>query len=568
VPPVTTLRPGDRLAEFEVISRLGDGGMGIVYLVRDVHLGRQVALKVIAPHLAPDPEFQERFATEARSAAAIEHPNAVTIYSAGSADDHLFIAMRYIEGTDLRRHMAEKGPLRPSAAARVVAEVAGALDAAHAAGFVHRDVKPANILLTGEPGVGTAYLTDFGLTRAPGSSQTGLTETGQWMGTLDYVAPEQVAGERIDARTDIYSLGTVFYEMLVGSVPFGGDQMEKLRRKAEDAPPPLPPSASPRAFNPVLARAIARNPEQRFRSAGDLGRAASTAAGAGAGAPTERSVATGAAAAGLHEVDVRVRRSRPTPPQVTARMPRVQRPAPTPLQPAPAAPTRQHSSGRAAVIIGCAVAVAAGLVTGAFFLAGGKGQSTRTVVTRRVAAPRKEKAASTTTAAAKAASTPEGETAAESPPTSTEAAEPISFQGTEYSATLPPGWIQQESEKVASDGSYIENTWISPSGDEELLIDESPGEPADPEQSVATIGSGVREAGETVYAVTNEVERGGLFGSELDFRADSGLPERADFFFNIGDAGFAILASGNDLSAAQARIDPLISSLQINQPDP
>jgi hypothetical protein len=343
--------------------------------------------------------------------------------------------------------------------------------------------------------------------------------------------------------------------------------MEKLRRKAENAPPPLPPSASPRAFNPVLARAIARNPKQRFRSAGDLGRAASTAAGAGAGAPTERSVATGVAAAGLREVDVRVRRSRPAPPQVTARMPRVQRPAPIPLQPAPAPPTRQHSSGRAVAIIGCAVAVAAGLVTGALVLASGKNQSTRTVVTRRVAAPHREKAASATTAA-NAASTPEAETAAESSPTSTEAAQPVSFQGTEYSATLPPGWIQQESEKLASDGSYIENTWISPSGDEELLIDESPGKPADPEQSVATIGSGVREAGETVYAVTNEVERGGLFGSELDFRADSGLPERADFFFNIGNAGFAILASGHDLNAAQARIDPLISSLQINQPDP
>src|SRR3954451_12200823 len=126
---MTTLRPGDRLAEFEVISRLGDGGRGIVYLVRDVRLGRRVALKVIAPHLAPDPEFQERFAAEARSAAAIEHPNAVTIYSAGSADGHLFIAMRYIEGTDLRRLMAETGPLPPRGAARIVAEVAAALDA-------------------------------------------------------------------------------------------------------------------------------------------------------------------------------------------------------------------------------------------------------------------------------------------------------------------------------------------------------------------------------------------------------------------------------------------------------
>jgi hypothetical protein len=218
-------------------------------------------------------------------------------------------------------------------------------------------------------------------------------------------------------------------------------------------------------------------------------------------------------------------------------------------------------------IIGCAVAVAAGLVTGALVLADSKGPGARTVVTHRVPAPRKEKAATATTATStEAANAPEEETVAESPPTSTEASLPVSFQGTEYSATLPPGWIQQESEKLASDGSYIENTWISPSGDEELLIDESPGKPADPAQSVATIANGIREAGETVYAVTNEVERGGLLGSELDFRADSGLPERADFFFNVGDAGFAVLASGNDLSRAQARIGPLVSSLQMNYP--
>jgi len=182
--------------------------MGVVYLVRDERLGRQVALKVIAPDLAHDPEFQQRFEAEARSAAAIEHPNAVPIYSAGSADDTLFIAMRYIEGTDLRERLAEHGPLSPAVAATVVSEVGAALDAAHAAGFVHRDVKPANILLTGTPGKGTAFLTDFGLTRGLGTTQTQqLTNTGQWIGTLDYVAPEQMAAGRVDARTDIYSPG-------------------------------------------------------------------------------------------------------------------------------------------------------------------------------------------------------------------------------------------------------------------------------------------------------------------------------------------------------------------------
>jgi serine/threonine-protein kinase len=546
--------------------------MGIVYLARDVRLGRQIALKVIAPHLAPDPAFRERFAAEARSAAAIEHPNAVTVYSAGSADGHLFIAMRYIEGTDLRRALAESGPLAPRAAARLTVEVAGALDAAHAAGFVHRDVKPANILLTGAPGSGTAYLTDFGLTRGLGSSQVQLTETGQWMGTLDYVAPEQVTGERLDARTDIYSLGTVLYEMLAGAVPFSGDEMQKLWRKTNEDPPPLPPNAPGRAFDPVLARAIARDPEPRFRSAGDLGRAASAAAGEDAGAPTERSVATGPAAAGLEEVDVRLRGRRPAAPAHTARLPRVRRPAPARRQitpapvPAPAAPAGDRRSGaRAAAIIVCALAIAAGLVTGALVLARGKGGKSRTVITRRAAAPRRER----TTAAAAVTTTssaPEEEGQDEESTATDVAVEPLHFEGSEYSATLPAGWEQQESEKRASDGSYIENTWTSPDGGEELLIDESPAKPADPARSMAKIGGYVREEGETVYAEESEVERGGMLGSELDFHADSKPAERVDFFFDIGDDGFAVLASAGSLGAAQALVDPLVSSIQMKYP--
>jgi tRNA A-37 threonylcarbamoyl transferase component Bud32 len=537
-----------------VIRRLGQGGMGIVYLVRDERLGRQVALKVIAPHLAHDREFQERFAAEARSAAAIEHPNAVTVYSAGSADDHLFIAMRYVEGTDLRRALSESGPLDGKAAARVVAEVAGALDAAHAAGFVHRDVKPANILLRGEPGHGTAYLTDFGLTRGLGSTQAHLTGTGQWIGTLDYVAPEQLAAGRIDARTDIYSLGSVLYEMLAGKVPFHGDEMQKMWRKANEEPPRLPSPGSPHRFDPVVARAIAKDPERRFRSAGDLGRAAAAAAGAATDAPTERSVATGIAAAGLPEVDVRVRGARPAAPNPpTVRMPPARRPPAEPRQrvappPAPRPPSRHGHAVRTAAIVACALAVAAGLVAAALIFASRKDSDrTRTVVTR--SAPQKRPA-----------------TATESSGTGATAAVPVRFEGSEYDATLPPGWVQLENEEPARNGSYIENTWTSPSGDEELLVDESPAEPADPAESAAKIAGDVRGAGETVYSVTNGVQRGGIEGSELDFRAGSGLPERADFFFNVGDDGFAVLASGHDLAAAQNRIAPLVSSLQMSYP--
>jgi serine/threonine protein kinase len=521
--------------------------MGIVYLVRDERLERQVALKVIAPHLAHDREFQERFSAEARSAAAIEHPNAVTVYSAGSAEDHLFIAMRYIEGTDLRRWLAESKPLDPKAAARVVVEVAGALDAAHAAGFVHRDVKPANILLRGEPGTGTAYLTDFGLTRGIGSSQTDLTRTGEWIGTLDYVAPEQAAAGHIDARTDIYSLGCVLYEMLAGTVPFRGDEMQKLWRKANEEPPRLPSASSPHPFDPVIARAMAKDPERRFRSAGDLGRAASAAAGDTTDAPTERSVATGVAAAGFAEMDVRVRGGRPTTPDPpTARRPPTgspRRPASPPPPPPP--PHRGHTV-RTAAIVTCALAVAAGLIAAALVFASRQhGDHTRTVVTQVT-----EREQPTTSDAE----------------VSTPSPSPVLFEGAEYSATLPAGWIQQEDEQPASDDSYVENTWSRPDGDEELLIDESPGEPANPVASVNEIAGDVRAAGETAYSVRNGVVRGGVEGSELDFRAGSGLPERADFFFNIGDNGFAVLASGYDLATAQGRIAPLVSSLQMSYP--
>lgn len=388
--PAKTLRPGDQLAEFRIIRQLGRGGMGVVYLVSDERLGRQVALKVIAPHLAHDPEFQERFAAEARSAAAIEHPNVVTVYSAGSADGHFFIAMRYIAGTDLRQSLAKSGPMEPRAAARVAVDVGGALDAAHAAGFVHRDVKPANILLAGEGGRQAAYLTDFGVTRALDTTQAQLTSTGRWIGTPDYVAPEQIAGSHIDARTDIYSLGTVLYEMLTGYVPFSGEEMQKLWRKTNEDPPPISASDLSRRFDPVLARAIARDPERRFHSAGDLGRAASAAAGASADAPTEESVATGVAAEGLPEVDVRIRETRPEP--QTVRMPQAPRQATVPkaTPPPPPPQPQQRSTARAMAIVCCALVVAAGLVVGALAFSGGTGGHSHTVLTRRTAPTRQQ----------------------------------------------------------------------------------------------------------------------------------------------------------------------------------
>jgi serine/threonine-protein kinase len=266
------LGPDDRLAEFQIIRRLGEGGMGVVYLARDEHLDRRVALKVIAPQLAHDPEFQRRFEAEARNAAAIDDPHVVPVFSAGSADGKLFIAMRFVDGTDLRTVLSESGAIEPRAATTIVTEVASALDSAHAAGLVHRDVKPANILLTGRPGAGVAYLSDFGLTKGLQGGGTQLTGTGQWIGTLDYVAPEQMTTGRIDARTDVYALGCVLYEMVTGSVPFAGTDMQKMWNHVNEPVPPMEAMA-PHPLDPVIARPRPRNRRHAsLRPAISLGR--------------------------------------------------------------------------------------------------------------------------------------------------------------------------------------------------------------------------------------------------------------------------------------------------------
>ena len=380
------LETGDVLGDFRVLTRLGQGGMGVVYLARDERLDRRVALKVIAPHLASDPDFRERFVTEARSAAAIDHSNVVPVYSSGVADDALYIAMRYVEGTDLRSLLRGSGPLDPASAAAVVSDIAAALDAAHAAGMVHRDVKPANILLEGKPGEGRSYLTDFGLTKGRSDSGTQLTGTGQWVGTIDYVAPEQIQAGRVDARTDVYALGCVLYEALTGSVPYAGSDMQKMWGHVNEPFPVLgaSPGRSDDALTAIVARATAKDPGERYPSAGDLARAVAAAVTGGEVTVSEHSVATGSAAEGIAQkptADPRLvapglaptatgRAPAHRPEQVTRRMP-------SPRQPQP---RRDPTGGslRTAGIIGGSVILAAGLIAAAVVLAGGGSSSPRT----------------------------------------------------------------------------------------------------------------------------------------------------------------------------------------------
>jgi len=295
---VPTLHEGDEFAGHRILGIAGRGGMGVVYRALQLDLDRPVALKLIATQLAEDPDFRERFVRESRAAASIDHPNVIPIYYTGESDDGaLYIAMRYVEGSDLRTLVRAEQRLDPARAAYIVSQVARALDAAHARGIVHRDVKPANVLLGAND---HAYLTDFGLTKRV-TSHTGSTRDGGWVGTLGYVAPEQIRGERLDARADVYALGCVLYHSLAGVPPYQRESDEAtLWAHLNDDPPSLHDRAPnvPASFDPVLARAMAKDPDDRFPSAGDFGRAALAAAGQPVAPAPERVVAVGEAAPG------------------------------------------------------------------------------------------------------------------------------------------------------------------------------------------------------------------------------------------------------------------------------
>jgi serine/threonine-protein kinase len=301
---------GDVVGGFRIRSVAGRGGMGIVYRADDLALGREVALKVIAPALAQDERFRERFSRETRTAASLEHANVVPVYAAGEEGGQLYIAMRFIPGTDLQRLLhAERLP--PARAVAIVAQVAEALDAAHAHGLVHRDVKPANILVAGAGDHEHAYLTDFGLTRNEAAGD-GLTKTGEWVGTLAYLAPEQIRGEPVDARADVYALGGVLYQCVTGRLPFAVEsELEALAAHLAELPPRPSREGAPRALDSVVERAMSKDPDRRYRSAGDLGRAALAAVEGRRPTLTERTVATGTAAPAIGVVRPR-RRTRST----------------------------------------------------------------------------------------------------------------------------------------------------------------------------------------------------------------------------------------------------------------
>ena len=271
--PLGTPTAGSRVAGYRLQEQIGQGGMAVVFRAEDERLGRLVALKVLAPALVRDESFRRRFVRESRTAAAVDHPHIIPIYEAGEADGALYIAMRYVRGGDVGTLIRRTGPLSPAQVAAIISPMASALDAAHAAGLVHRDVKPANMLLDTQAGrPDHVYLSDFGLSKAWQGS-TRLTGSGLFFGTLDYSAPEQIEGQPVDGRTDQYSLGCAAFELLAGEPPFRRDQPLAVMYAQVTAPPPLLTqrrAGLPPAVDQVVARVLAKSPGDRYSSCGEL----------------------------------------------------------------------------------------------------------------------------------------------------------------------------------------------------------------------------------------------------------------------------------------------------------
>jgi hypothetical protein len=444
---------GKVIAGFRLDELIGEGGMGVVWKARQLDLDRVVALKLIQPGKSGDAEFLERFRRESRLAASIDHPNVVPVFGAGEEDGVWFIAMRYVDGTDLGEYLRSRNsPLPPADAARLITQIADGLDTAHAAGLVHRDVKPANILLDAHL---HPYLTDFGLTKQL-SSHSDATRSGIWLGSVNYAAPEQIESGPVDARTDVYSLGCVLFEALTRRLPYARDSEMAVMYAKVHEPPVLPGQVDPslpRQFDQVIQRALARNPEDRYPSAGDLGRAATAAAHGESATEPERTVARGAAAG--------ARGYEPT--------------QATPVAEHATQVMQTHRSRTRAAVVGAILACAA-IVAVAAILIGGSGSSdSGSQGKAQASAAKKEHAKgehATKEPQAKAASAEipvreeEGEPAA-----SSQAAAPLEpFHGRLYSAEVPVGWTPEAVETHPS--TYYESHWRNPEDENtSVLID-------------------------------------------------------------------------------------------------
>ena len=340
------LGTGSRIPGYWLEEQIGQGGMAVVFRARDERLHRLVALKVLAPAMARDQEFRQRFIRESRAAAAVDDPHIIPVFEAGEAAGALFIAMRFVPGGDVYSLVRRTGPLPAARAAAIVSPVASALDAAHAAGLVHRDVKPANMLLDTRPGrPDHVYLSDFGLSKGTVSTSGGLTGAGHFLGTLDYISPEQIEGLRADGRADQYALACSVFEMLTGAPPFRSGEAAAVMYAQLRQPPPALTSRRPdlpRGADQVMARALAKDPGDRYASCREFADALRAAFGlasydSGPGAITAAPPAPGRPA--LSVPPAAFGRPAPAGPAPAGPAPAGPAPAPPSPMPAPAPPS-------------------------------------------------------------------------------------------------------------------------------------------------------------------------------------------------------------------------------------
>ncbi len=517
--------------------------MGIVYRAEQVRLGRPVAVKVITPGLALDPGFRERFERESRIAAAIEHPNVIPVHEAGEEDGELYITMRYVEGTDLRALITSSGRLDAQRAADVVAQVGAALDAAHARGLVHRDVKPGNVLIAAMDGRDHAYLTDFGLTKRL-SSGAGLTRTGEWVGTVDYVAPEQIEGKAVDARADVYALGCVLHHILTGEVPYVRDSdVAKMWAHLKDPPPTVTEVAPevPPEFDAVVSRGMAKDPDDRYPSAGDLGRAALAAAERRVAELGEQSVAQGpaaphAAAAPAVTAAAAMPPTEPLAPTAPAQAAQAPAPPPPPSAPTVALPQERADRGTwiavATVVLG--VILAGGLLVAGVFQSEDESEpaAEQSIVQDTPTTPADEEQSTTD----------ENPRTVEAPPATDSV---VSYAGSDsYTAEYPSSWSIVEDDELKT--TYSRTKFVSPDTSQSVLIDHSPGATQSPSESAATVERQTAKTRGYQRLSFEETTINGNPAFEWTFKI--GSARNIDIFLTAGGDAYAVLGEGSDFA--------------------
>lgn len=527
------LQPGTELAGYRIRRFVARGGMGSVYEAVQLSLERRVALKFISEELGIDERFRARFRREARIAAAMDDPHILPVYEAGELPDGgLFLAMRFVEGPDLASLLREEGPMSVPDALMVLGQVAEALDAAHAHGLVHRDVKPANVMLDRRQGRWHAYLTDFGLAK-PDEQISEHTATGELLGTVDYMAPELIEGLPFDARADVYSFGCMAYKCLTNQLPYRRETRAAAMMAHLNATIPRPSAivaGIPPAADRLVEHALQKDPARRPHSAGALMRSAVAQMTAGdqatesfGDAPTELAVRP---ALGAHDRAARV--PRPAPPAI-AQPPSEQRGAPK---------TRQ-----ALVIAGLALLVAVAAAGVAFGLLARSnttspnadhGQSSRLPSSGFVASTQ-----TSSTAAAKKLTTTSTSTAGSA---AQEAVESENYEGPGYSAAVPVGWSTVEDAKRKP--GYTESKWQNASEPADYaLIDTSgpQGNGLTPAEEAAPVHRDLEHESGYEELAYSPIQLNGTPAQEWVFRVPGS--ERVDYFFQRCDIGFAVLGS-------------------------